>query len=104
MAIIYDHLGSQCGVIGVRERPKIVSSGPYHYVRHPLYSCVLGLELSLSLMCFSYIPLYAFATSVVALALKIPVEEKIIEDDQEVGVHYQHYKSLTKSRIIPYIW
>ncbi|KAG9117289.1 hypothetical protein FRC07_007364, partial [Ceratobasidium sp. 392] len=38
MVWAFKHLGSQWNFIGVRERPKLVKTGPYSIVRHPMYT------------------------------------------------------------------
>jgi len=104
VGVAYDHLGSQWGFIGVRSKPKLVNTGPYRYVRHPLYSCVLVCQFSLALMSWSYIPLYSMAVAAAAFAVKMPIEEQLIENDIEIGLAYRMYKLQTRYKIIPYIW
>lgn len=88
----------------------------YSCVNAPTCSCVLGMELASAFMFWSNIPLYAFAITAAAYAVKIPIEVNflksrllaasltMIEDDTEVGIEYMHYTSHVRSRIIPYIW
>ncbi|KDQ62292.1 hypothetical protein JAAARDRAFT_122345 [Jaapia argillacea MUCL 33604] len=101
---IYKHLGSQLSPIGVREKPKLVETGPYRYVRHPMYSLVMAQELLFSVMSWSYIPLLAFGVTAIAYAVKMPVEEHTITEDPTIGPAYQEYKSRVTSRILPGIW
>jgi len=103
-ASAYDHLGAQWAGIGVRENGRVVASGPYRYIRHPMYASVLGMQLASAVMFWNKIPLYACAISAVAFAIKMPIEEKIIKSDTEVGLEYKQYKHHVRSRIIPYIW
>jgi protein-S-isoprenylcysteine O-methyltransferase Ste14 len=61
-------------LVQVRESARVVATGPYHYVRHPLYACVLGMQLTSAVMFWNKIPLYAAAISAIAFAIKMPIE------------------------------
>ncbi|KAF5344276.1 hypothetical protein D9758_012307, partial [Tetrapyrgos nigripes] len=39
-----------------------------------------------------------------AFAVKIPIEEKLMEDDLSLGLQYRVYKKKVPYRLIPYIW
>ncbi|KAL5520059.1 hypothetical protein ACEPAG_1719 [Sanghuangporus baumii] len=99
-----DTLGQSFHFIGVREKPKIVSTGPYAVVRHPMYSGALAQLLALSVMFWNYIPLVSFAVTAAAFAVKIPIEENLIETDPVVGPEYVEYKKKVTYRLIPKVW
>ncbi|EJC98041.1 uncharacterized protein FOMMEDRAFT_143515 [Fomitiporia mediterranea MF3/22] len=90
--------------IGVRERPKLVTSGPFAVVRHPLYTCALLQNLVLAGLIWNYIPLYALAICGVAFAVKVPIEENLMESDAEIGPQYKAYKEKVPYRLIPGVW
>ncbi|EJC99316.1 uncharacterized protein FOMMEDRAFT_142877 [Fomitiporia mediterranea MF3/22] len=90
--------------VGVREKPKLISSGPFAVVRHPLYSCALLQELILAGMTWNYIPLYAFSVCALAFAAKAPIEESLMESDAEMGLQYKAYKEKVHYRFIPGVW
>ncbi|EJC98046.1 uncharacterized protein FOMMEDRAFT_114877 [Fomitiporia mediterranea MF3/22] len=103
-------LGQNWHIIGVREKPKIVNTGPYSIVRHPFYSSVIALEASLALMGWSIIPIYALGICAAAFTVKIPIEastslpqsaERLIESDKNIGPDYREYKKEVTSRFIP---
>jgi len=100
----FQHLGEQWHSLGRRERPRVVQTGPYAWVRHPLYTAVLLQEVAWSVVFWSYIPLVALGITAAAFAVKMPIEEGLIQRDDGIKEEYQRYKKRVPSRIIPYIW
>lgn len=94
-------LGVQFHPIGVRENGQVVSTGPYQYVRHPLYTLLLGTLGCMSVAYWSWLPLVTMVIAGGAFAVKIPIEEKLIEDE---GPAYAAYKTKVQFRLIPYVW
>jgi len=103
MKHVFDYLGKQFHYIGLREKPNVVTTGPYAIVRHPLYSVILAQQVAWAVMFWSYIPIIALSITAMAFAVKIPIEEQIIIDSQ-IGPEYVQYMQNVKSKIIPYIW
>ncbi|KAG8693776.1 hypothetical protein FRC09_010303 [Ceratobasidium sp. 395] len=101
---LYKHLGSQWAAIGVRERPKVVKTGPYGIVRHPGYGLAMLQELMFIPMFWNWIFAPAFVVTALAFAVKMPIEEKVMEENKEIGDAYKRYKREVPSRVIPYIW
>ncbi|GAW03138.1 hypothetical protein LENED_004834 [Lentinula edodes] len=86
------------------EKGEIVSVGPYGFVRHPLYSVVLGQLVIASVAYWSWIPLASCGICLGAFVYKIPVEERLMEGDSSMGPAYLEYKRKVPYRILPYIW
>lgn len=87
--------------IQVQEDQKVVDTGLYGMVRHPMYSATLLLFLSMPLVLGS---LYAFLIFLVypfLIAKRIKGEEDFLEQ-QLPG--YREYKIKVKYRLIPFIW
>jgi len=101
---VYDHLGDQWHSIGRRERPRVIETGPYAWVRHPGYSTVLLQEVLWSIMFWSYAPLVALAATASAFAIKMPIEESLIQKDDAVREEYRQYMRKVPARILPYVW
>lgn len=101
---ILNYLGKQFHYIGVREKPGIVSTGPYAIVRHPLYTMVLAHQAIYAVMFWSYLPIIVLGATAVAFAVKIPIEEKLILDSPTIGHDYVQYQKQVPFRLIPYIW
>ncbi|QRV98070.1 methylene-fatty-acyl-phospholipid synthase [Ceratobasidium sp. AG-Ba] len=97
-------LAAQWHFIGVRERPKLVKTGPYAIVRHPMYSFGILMDLVSAVMYWNWIPLAGAALTTVAFAIKIPMEEKLILNKKGLGDAYKQYRREVPSCIIPYIW
>ncbi|KAG1772324.1 hypothetical protein EDD22DRAFT_947448 [Suillus occidentalis] len=101
------HLGTQWHPIGVhtrREKPKLVQTGPYAVVRHPLYTCVLIQELLFALVSWSYAPLVALSITASAFVVKMPIEEDLIMQDATVAGEYRAYMQRVPAHVIPYLW
>ncbi len=87
--------------IEVQEGQKVVDTGLYGVVRHPMYSDTVLLFLSMPLVMNSPI-------SFAIMLLYIPLIVKRILDEEEVlekGLEgYKEYKEKVKYRILPFIW
>lgn len=57
----------------------LCTAGPYRYVRHPMYTAVLGAGLALVLAGFSWMRLAVWAGLWVILRVKIRIEERLLE-------------------------
>ncbi|EIW85943.1 hypothetical protein CONPUDRAFT_86144 [Coniophora puteana RWD-64-598 SS2] len=104
MARLFSQLGSQLHGISRRENSKVVKHGFYSIVRHPMYSCVLVQEVLYGAMFWSYIPLAALPITAAAFAIKMPIEEGFILNDESTAEEYKAYKKDVPYRILPYIW
>lgn len=87
--------------IEVQENQKVIDTGLYGMVRHPMYMATLLIFLSMPLILGSVI---AFLISLVYLpiiAKRIRNEEKVLEEGL---AGYKEYKQKVRYRLIPYIW
>ena len=82
------------------EDAKLVFSGPYKYVRHPMYTAVLLFSLSYFIARPGWIYALYFASLLVVLLLKIRFEEKQLK---EYFTSYDHI-FFKRYRIIPCIY
>ena len=87
--------------IEVQENQKVVDTGLYGIVRHPMYAVTIWLFLSIPLVLGSWWSLLCFTPYVVVIAIRIHNEEKILEAGLE---GYAEYKQRVKYRIFPFIW
>ena len=87
--------------IEVQEGQKVVDTGLYGIVRHPMYAVTLALFLSMPLILGSIISFIAFLAYPFIIALRIRNEEKVLTEELE---GYAEYKEKVKYRLIPFIW
>ncbi len=87
--------------IEVQENQKVIDTGLYGIVRHPMYMVTLVLFLSMPLVLGSLISLLVMFLYIPIIAARIKNEEKVLEEGLE---GYSHYKKKVKFRLIPFIW
>ena len=84
--------------IRVEENQRVISTGPYAIVRHPMYAAALVLMLGIPLALGSWWGLLAFAPGVPALVWRILDEEGLLKRDLP---GYAEYMQRTRFRLIP---
>lgn len=87
--------------IEVQENQKVIDTGLYGIVRHPMYSATLLLFLSMPLVLGSIYSFLIFLAYPLIIAKRIKEEEKFLEKELE---GYREYKQKVKYRLIPFIW
>jgi protein-S-isoprenylcysteine O-methyltransferase Ste14 len=79
----------------------VVSTGPYHYVRHPMYAAMLVFVVGTSLLLGSGYGLLLGLLFMVVLARRAVLEERTL---WEKLPGYATYMTQVKYRLIPYVW
>ncbi|GCE07328.1 methyltransferase family protein [Dictyobacter aurantiacus] len=79
----------------------VISTGPYHYVRHPMYAAALCMLLGSALLLGSWFGLLAALLLIVAIAIRAIFEERTLQQELQ---GYADYKTHVRYRLIPYIW
>lgn len=87
--------------IEVQEGQKVVDTGLYGIVRHPMYAVTVWLFLSIPLVLGSFWSLLCFAPYPIVIIIRILNEEKILTAELD---GYADYKKKVKYRLIPFIW
>lgn len=87
--------------IRVEENQKVVDTGLYGIVRHPMYSATIILFLSMPIVLGSFASFLIFLVYPILIIFRIKNEEKLLEKELE---GYIEYKKRVKYRIIPFIW
>lgn len=87
--------------IEVQENQKVVDTGLYGIVRHPMYAATVLLFLSIPITLGSWWSLLCFLPYVAVIAVRIINEEKVLESGLD---GYTDYKKKVKYRLIPFIW
>jgi protein-S-isoprenylcysteine O-methyltransferase Ste14 len=88
-------------VVEVEDSQKVISTGLYSIIRHPMYVGVLIMWLPVPIALGSYWGLIPMATIPIALILRILNEEKVLREELP---GYAEYCKKTKYRLIPFIW
>ena len=79
----------------------VVSTGPYHYVRHPMYATAIILLVGATLLLGSWYGLGLVLLLVMAIALRAVQEERTLRAELP---GYDTYMAQVKYRLIPYVW
>lgn len=87
--------------VEVQENQKVVSTGLYGIVRHPMYLSTLLMFLPLPLILGSFFGLIPFILYPVSIVIRILNEEKVLSDGLE---GYSEYRTKVKYRLIPFVW
>lgn len=87
--------------VEVQEGQKVIDTGLYGIVRHPMYMATLLLFLSIPLVLGSVISLVFFLAYPAIIIMRLKNEEIILEQGLE---GYSDYKKRVKYRLLPFIW
>lgn len=87
--------------IKVEKDQKVVDTGLYSVVRHPMYAATVILFMMIPLILGSFVALIPFAFYPVLIAVRIIDEEKLLTKELS---GYEEYKKKVKYRLIPFVW
>ena len=87
--------------IEVQENQKVIDTGLYGVVRHPMYMSTLILFLAMPLVLGSLFSFLIMLLYFPIIAKRIRNEEKVLEAGLD---GYREYKDKVKYRVIPFIW
>ena len=87
--------------IKVTDGQKVIDTGLYGIIRHPMYTATLILFLSMPLVLGSLISFFVFLFYPILIICRIINEEKFLEKELN---GYKEYKQKVKYRLIPFIW
>ena len=87
--------------IEVQKEQKVIDTGLYGIVRHPMYLITLFLFLSMPLILGSLISFLIFLLYPFIIVKRIKNEEKVLEKEL---TGYTEYKKKVKYKLIPFIW
>ena len=97
-------LSIQIGNFNIQPEVKsnsLITSGPYKWIRNPMYLSVILFYLPIIVENFNLLNLLVFIILIVTLLMKMNSEEQFLEE--RFGTEYLQYKSKTK-RIIPFLF
>lgn len=87
--------------VEVQEGQKVIDTGLYGVVRHPMYSATVLLFLSMPLVLGSAISFVVFLSYPFIIVKRIKNEEEVLEKGLE---GYIEYKKRVRYRLIPFVW
>ena len=87
--------------IEVTNDQKVIDTGLYGIVRHPMYLTTITLFLSIPLILGSIQAFIIFLIYPFIIAKRIKNEEKVLEKELK---GYKEYQKKVKNKLIPYIW
>jgi protein-S-isoprenylcysteine O-methyltransferase Ste14 len=79
----------------------VISTGPYRYVRHPMYAGGLLLFVGTPLLLGSWYGLLLVVPLILVVAVRAVLEERVLRDELP---GYADYMKRVKYRLIPYVW
>jgi protein-S-isoprenylcysteine O-methyltransferase Ste14 len=80
---------------------RVISSGPYAYVRHPGYAGAIGLALSSAVALGSWLSMLPSLLGVALLVRRISKEERVLREELP---GYASYQERVRYRLVPGVW
>ena len=87
--------------IDVEEGQTVISTGPYAFVRHPMYAGALIMLFGSPLALGSYYGLLAFLPFIFIIVWRLLAEEKTLSQNLK---GYEEYKQKVRYRLVPFVW
>ena len=85
----------------VQENQKVIDTGLYGVVRHPMYMSTLFLFLAMPLVLGSPISFVIMLAYIPIIAKRMKNEEQVLEEGLE---GYTEYKQRVRYKVIPFVW
>jgi protein-S-isoprenylcysteine O-methyltransferase Ste14 len=79
----------------------VISTGPYQYVRHPMYSAFLLFVPGTALLLGSWYGLLGGLLLIILFGRRAVLEERTLRDELQ---GYAAYMTKVKYRLVPYVW
>ena len=80
---------------------QVVSSGPYRYVRHPMYAGMPALWLGTCIFLGSWWALIPGILIIILFIVRTALEDKMLQEELP---GYIEYTQQTQYRLLPYVW
>ena len=87
--------------VEVQENQKVIDTGLYGIVRHPMYMSTLLLFLAMPLVLGSILSFVIMLLYLPIIAKRMRNEEQVLEEGLE---GYAEYKKRVRYKVIPYVW
>lgn len=87
--------------VEIQDHQKVIDTGLYGIIRHPMYSATIFLFLTIPLVLGSLFSFFIFLIYPILITKRIKNEEHVLEEGLE---GYSDYKKRIKYRLIPFVW
>lgn len=87
--------------VEVQENQKVIDTGLYGIIRHPMYTATILLFLAMPLVLGSWVSFAIMLLSPVVIVFRIRNEEQVLETGL---AGYREYKKRVRYRLLPFIW
>ena len=87
--------------VEVQTGQKVIDTGLYGIIRHPMYSATIMLYLAIPIILGSWIAFIIMLSYPIIIVIRIMNEEKVLTEGLE---GYRVYKKKVKYRLIPFVW
>lgn len=88
-------------LVGIEKTTELVTTGIYHYIRHPFYSSLLFLGWGIFLKHVSWVGIYL--ASITTILITVTAKKEEVENTRFFGEEYQLYMKQTKM-FVPFIF
>lgn len=88
-------------VVKIQESQRVIDTGPYAIVRHPMYASGLFLFIGIPLLLGSWLGLAFSALFILAIAWRAVQEERALRAEL---TGYEDYAARVRSRLVPFVW
>jgi len=99
--LVFKENSYAAGVIEVGKEQKVISTGPYALVRHPMYTGALLM------LCFVLLALGSWWGLVFILPMFVVIVLRLLEEEKFLLKNlpgYNEYCQTTRYRLVPFIW
>ncbi|MBR6642835.1 MAG: isoprenylcysteine carboxylmethyltransferase family protein [Lachnospiraceae bacterium] len=87
--------------VEVQENQKVIDTGLYSVIRHPMYTATIFLFLAMPVVLGSWLAFAVMLLYPVVIVARIGNEEKVLEEGLP---GYAEYKKKVKYRLVPFVW
>lgn len=101
VAVVIIHNSYAAATVRVAEGQKVVSTGLYGMVRHPMYTGNVIMMIGIPLALGSYWGLVFVAPGVIVLIARIRDEERLLQKELD---GYREYTQKVRYRLVPSMW
>lgn len=87
--------------VEIKKSQKTVSTGPYKYVRHPMYAATILMTFSIAIALGSYATLIPAALASILITIRAQLEDNTLKKGLK---GYKQYSKKVRYRLIPFVW